>query len=65
MRQALAAVPGVLDAEVSFEEGRAEVRHTEQLAAPRVLVEAVEKAGFRARLQEPPDRNPPPGEPRR
>ena len=53
MRQALTSVAGVVDAEVSFDEKRAEVRYTSDLADPNLLVKAVEEIGFQARLIDP------------
>lgn len=44
---------GVVGAEVSFDEKRAEVRYRPELVGPEELIEAVDATGFRARLLEP------------
>jgi mercuric ion transport protein len=52
VRQALAKVPGVADADVSYEESRARVTLSTPDVDPRVLVKAVEAAGYRAQVRE-------------
>jgi mercuric reductase len=52
IQRALANVPGVKRAEVSFPQKRAEISTTE--APPDALVRAVEKAGYRAAVIKPP-----------
>jgi copper chaperone CopZ len=51
VQRAIARVPGVRAAEVSLERGRAEVSADDGVDAAR-LAEAVERAGFTARLAE-------------
>ncbi len=53
MSQELERVEGVVGADVSFDEGRAEVRYRPELVSPEKLVEAVDATGFKARLLEP------------
>ncbi len=50
MSQALKAVQGVVDAEVSFDTKRAEVHYDPEMVAPEKLVQAVNDAGFGANL---------------
>ena len=52
MRQALLGVEGVVSAEVSFDDARADVRYLPNLVKPAALVEAVEEAGFGAEVIE-------------
>ena len=52
VQRALAAVPGVLHAEVSYPESRAQV--DTQVAAPEALIAAVKAKGYGARMEEPP-----------
>ncbi len=46
------AVEGVISAEVSYEQERADVRYDPELTAPDELVEAVDAIGFSASLSE-------------
>jgi copper chaperone len=50
-REALEAVPGVVDAEVTLEPGRAKVRHAEETAVD-ALVHAVEEEGYQAQVEQ-------------
>ena len=52
MRQALRDVDGVVDANVSYDEKRAEVRYHPEVVDPAVMVEAIDGAGFSAALIE-------------
>ena len=53
MSQELEAVEGVVEADVSFDEKRADVRYRPELVSPEKLIEAVDGTGFKARLLEP------------
>lgn len=53
MSQGLKAVAGVVDAEVSFDEQRADVRYRPDLVAPAALVKVVEETGFGAAVLDP------------
>lgn len=46
VRKALKRVPGVLEARVELEAGRAQVRYDPDKATPEALAEAVTDAGF-------------------
>jgi len=48
--QGLKAVAGVIDAEVSFDEQRADVEYRPDIVAPEALIAAVKEAGFDATL---------------
>ena len=50
MRQALRAVDGVVDAEVSYDDKRADVRYQPGLVEPAALVAAVNDSGFAAEV---------------
>lgn len=50
MSQGLKAVVGVVDAEVSYDDQRAEVRYRPDIVTPGKLVEAVKDTGFGAAL---------------
>ena len=50
MSQGLKAVAGVVDAEVSYDDQRAEVQYRPGIVTPEELVEAVEATGFGAAL---------------
>lgn len=50
MRQAVTSLEGVVSAQVSFEDKRAEVVYRPVRVDPEQLVEAVEQAGFEAEL---------------
>ena len=50
MSQGLKAVAGVVDAEVSYDDQRAEVQYRPDIVTPEKLVEAVEETGFGAAL---------------
>ena len=52
MRQALLGVDGVFDANVSYDDARAEVTYEADLVETRVLVQAIEDAGFGATVIE-------------
>ena len=52
MRQALLEVTGVVDAEVSYEDKRAEVRYEPNVVQPAALVAAIDGAGFAASVME-------------
>lgn len=46
MRQAIEGVDGVLDAEVWYDEKRADVRYDPERATPAAMVVAIDGAGF-------------------
>ncbi len=48
MRPALMSVDGVVAAEVSFDDERADVRYRPGLVEPDALIEAIVDAGFQA-----------------
>lgn len=50
MRQALLALDGVVAADVSFDDKRAEVRYRPELVTPEQLADAVSEAGFPAEV---------------
>ena len=50
MSRGLKAVTGVVDAEVSYDERRADVKYRPDVVAPEALIAAVEDAGFGASL---------------
>ena len=50
MSQGLKALAGVVDAEVSYDEQRAEVHYRPEIVSPEALVEAVKETGFSATL---------------
>jgi copper chaperone len=50
VKRVLEAVPGVAQADVSLEQGEAIVRFDPAAASPARLTQAVEDAGYRARL---------------
>lgn len=52
MSQGLKALDGVVDAEVFFDEQRADVKYDPAVVKPEKLVEAVIEIGFRATLLE-------------
>ena len=52
MRQALVSLDGVVDAQVSYDDKRADVRYQPDLVAPDAMVTAVADAGFDASLIE-------------
>lgn len=52
MSQALKGVAGVVDAEVFYDEQRAEVVYRPDIVSPGELVEAVKATGFGATLDE-------------
>ena len=52
MRQALLAVDGVVDAEVTFDPARAVVAYRSALVQAPALVRAVEESGFKAHVIE-------------
>ena len=52
MRQALLEVTGVVDAEVSYEDKRADVRFEPNLVQPAALVAAIDGVGFSASVME-------------
>ena len=52
MRQALKAVDGVVDAEVSYDDKRADVRYQPDVVQPAALVAAVDDSGFAAEVME-------------
>ena len=56
--QALKAVPGVIDAKVSYDDKRAQIEYDATVAKPQELVTAVKEAGFRARLSDDGSREP-------
>lgn len=51
VREALQAVEGVISVEVELKEGEAEI-HAKKGIDPQKLVEAIEKAGFKAQIEE-------------
>lgn len=50
MSQGLKAVAGVVDAEVSYNDQRADVQYRPDIVTPGKLVEAVKETGFGAAL---------------
>ena len=52
MRQALLSVDGVVDAEVSYDDKRADVRYRPDLVDTAALVAAIDGAGFSASVIE-------------
>ncbi len=52
MSQGLKAIVGVVDAEVSYDEQRAEVKYRSAVVSPEELIAAVEDTGFGASLFE-------------
>ncbi len=48
MRQALLGVDGVVEAEVSYDDKRADVRYRPDVVEPAALVAAIDGAGFTA-----------------
>ena len=52
MRQALLEVTGVVDAEVSYDDKRADVRYEPDVVAPAALIAAIDGVGFSASLME-------------
>ncbi len=50
MRQALTAVDGVVDADVSYDDKRADVRYQPAVVQPAALVAAVDGSGFTAEV---------------
>ncbi|MCH2254061.1 MAG: hypothetical protein MK365_12965 [Vicinamibacterales bacterium] len=52
MRQALRAVDGVVDVEVSYDDKRADVRYRPDVVEPAALVAAVDGSGFSASVRE-------------
>lgn len=50
MRQALLALDGVVTAEVSFDDERAQIRYRPDLVTPDQLAETVTAAGFPAEI---------------
>ena len=55
MSQGLKAVAGVVDAQVFYDEQRADIEYRPDIVVPAALVEAVEKTGFGATLLDEPD----------
>jgi periplasmic mercuric ion binding protein len=53
VRKALERVPGVLEARVDLEAGRAQAKYDPDKATPQALAAAVTNAGFRARVKQP------------
>ncbi len=52
MRQALIGVDGVVDADVSYDDKRAEVRYQPDMVEPAALVAAIDDVGFSASVIE-------------
>ncbi len=52
MRRALMGVDGVVDAEVSYDDKRADVRYRPDMVEPAALVAAIDDAGFSASVIE-------------
>ena len=52
MRRALMSVDGVVAAEVSYDDKRADVQYRPNLVAPDVLVKAVNDIGFEASVMD-------------
>jgi len=52
VRQALLDVTGVVDAEVSYEDKRADVRYEPNVVQPAALVAAIDGVGFAASVME-------------
>lgn len=52
VRTALRRLEGVLGAEVSVEEKRARVTYEPQRVTPQQMVQAIERLGYRARVEE-------------
>lgn len=52
MRQALLEVRGVVEAEVSYEDKRADVRYEPSVVQPAALVAAIDGAGFAAAVMD-------------
>ena len=52
MRQALLSIEGVFDADVSYDDARAEVTYAADLVETSALVKAVEDVGFGASVIE-------------
>ena len=52
MRRALMGVDGVVDAEVSYDDKRADVRYRPDMVEPAALVAAIDGAGFSASVIE-------------
>lgn len=50
MSQALKDVKGVTEAEVSFDDKRADIKYDPETVTPQKLVEAVNETGFQATL---------------
>ena len=58
MRRALLNLEGVLDADVSYKNKRADVRYRSDLVQPRAMTVAIEDAGFEASVMENEDAGP-------
>ena len=52
MRRALMGVDGVVDAEVSYDDKRADVRYQPDMVEPAALVAAIDGVGFSASVME-------------
>ena len=52
MRQALIGVDGVVDAEVSYDDKRADVRYQPDMVEPAAMLAAIDDAGFSASVME-------------
>ena len=52
MRRALMSVEGVIAAEVSYDDKRADVQYRPDLVEPDVLVNAINDIGFKASVME-------------
>ena len=52
MRRALMSVKGVMAAEVSYDDKRADVQYRPDLVEPGVLVNAINEVGFKASVME-------------
>ena len=53
VRHALREVDGVVAAQVSYDDKRADVRYSPQLVTPESLVAAIDDIGFEASVMEP------------
>ena len=55
MRQALLKVDGVVAAEVSYDDKRADVQYRPDVVTPDALVKAIDEIGFQASVMKPGD----------